>query len=335
MSSLEQDAPSARNPEGGKESHVVFYDVFGEGIELRSRNPKIAASLAQRESCWKPLVRTAIGVAPAAVVEVIQHPSASPLNAVQHFSNEHFFFHGSRSRLLTGYLYRRPWQIHVQSFAVDDETTIDNMILPTLSNVLLRLGMVNVHAAAVARSGEALLLVGPSGAGKSTTSLLLARAGFDFLSDNDVYLRRSGDRVEAFSSSNELFLQDSTADRLRDLDFVRDLPQRMRGTTTKRILAVDEAMPDRCVSRARAAALVFPSVGEHAATELIPLDAFTCLDRLLHLVPARGLPAAIKDRFAQTTQFETLATLVSSVSAFEVRLGSDPAGVVETLGALI
>lgn len=318
------------------ESASATFDLFGDFLELRCPNPAIIEALSRRESCWKPLLRsTAATTERAAVVDVLQHPPPSPITRVQHFSNEHFFFHGSRSRLLTGYLYRRPWQVHVQSYLADDETTIDNAILPTLINVLLRLGLVNVHCAAVARDGKALLLIGPSGAGKSTTSYLLARSGFEFLSDNDVYLRRSGDHVDAMSSTNELYLVENTGDRVDGMDFVRDLPVHMRGATAKRVLNMGDVLADRCISRARAAVLVFTRVGNSRDTELRRLDPFSCLDRLMELVPARGLPAAIKDHRAQTTQFETLATLATSVDAYEANLGSSAAGVVEALGSLV
>lgn len=332
-----REPPSATTPQSATDPSSAIFDLFGERLELRCPDPAIIDALSRRESCWKPLLcSTSAAVAEcAAIVEVLQHPPPSPLARVQHFSNEHFFFHGSRFRLLTGYLYRRPWQIHVQSYFTDDETTIDNAILPTLNNVLLRLGLVNVHGAAVARDGKALLMIGPSGSGKSTTSCVLARSGFDFLSDNDIYLRLSGDHVDALSITNELYLVENTADRVDGMDFVRDLPVHMRGTTAKRVLDMGDGFADRCISRARAAVLVFPRVGDSLDTELHRLDSFSCLDRLMQLVPARGLPAAIKDHRAQTILFETLAALAVSVDAYEANLGSSSAGIVEALGSLV
>ena len=50
-----------------------------------------------------------------------------------------------------------------------------------------------VHAGLVARDGHGVLLGGSSGAGKSTAALACASAGFDFLGDDCVALRRNGD----------------------------------------------------------------------------------------------------------------------------------------------
>ncbi len=347
------------------EQPPVWFDLFGHVLELRCPSAAIIDQLIQRESCWKPLAREqqpwsateldrAVlfdassdrdasdrdasdpdGSRVDVLVEVLIHPPPSPLTEIQHFSNDHFFFHGSSSRLLTGYLYARPWQVHVQSYVEDDETTLDNMILPVLNTVLLRLGLVNVHCAAVSRQGKGLLLIGPSQSGKSTTSLLLARAGFDFVSDNDVYLQQAGDSVAALSSSKELFLLDDTAERFGDLKYTVDLPVRVRGNTPKRVVAMDELMPEQCVQRTLASTVVFPQVGHSAETQIEPMDSFDCLQRLMELVPARGLPALIKDQKALARLFDLLSTLSATTKAYRVRLGSDPERLVSTIGQLL
>jgi len=317
------------------ENPSVIYNLFGHTLELRCQSRAIIDDLTQKESCWKPLLSSNAPFNPDIIVDVLIHPPPSPLSEVQHFSNENFFFHGSSSRLLTGYLYARPWQVHVQSYLEDDEATLDNMILPVLNNILLRLGLVNVHCASVSREGRGLLLIGPSKSGKSTTSLLMARAGFDFLSDNDVYLRRTGDSVAALSSNKELFLLDSTAEKFTELDFTLELPVRMRGATAKRVLAMDQVLPGQCVQETKACAVVFPQVADALDTEVEPIESFDCLQQLMELVPARGLPAMIKDQVALESLFDVLSTLSMTAKAYRVRLGRDPAGVVSALSSLV
>lgn len=57
---------------------------------------------------------------------------------------------------------------------------------------------VALHAAGVARGGQALLLVGPSGIGKSTLTMCLLRQGLSYLSDEAVLVSIATQEVEAF-----------------------------------------------------------------------------------------------------------------------------------------
>ena len=54
-----------------------------------------------------------------------------------------------------------------------------------------------VHGTAVAIEGEAILLRGPPGAGKSDLALRLIEAGANLVADDQVLLRRVGERVLA------------------------------------------------------------------------------------------------------------------------------------------
>jgi HPr kinase/phosphorylase len=56
-------------------------------------------------------------------------------------------------------------------------------------------GALLVHGTAVAIAGQAILLRGPSGAGKSDLGLRLIDGGAELVADDQVLLRRSGERV--------------------------------------------------------------------------------------------------------------------------------------------
>lgn len=49
-------------------------------------------------------------------------------------------------------------------------------------------GLVSLHAACVGRAGRGILLMGPSGSGKSTVTLQCLSQGFDFLSEDSVFV---------------------------------------------------------------------------------------------------------------------------------------------------
>ncbi|RLU99472.1 hypothetical protein CTZ27_14885 [Streptomyces griseocarneus] len=60
---------------------------------------------------------------------------------------------------------------------------------------LLADGWSILHASAVVCDGQAVLVLGDKGAGKTTTALLLARAGWQLLANDRVFIRREGDRL--------------------------------------------------------------------------------------------------------------------------------------------
>ena len=57
-----------------------------------------------------------------------------------------------------------------------------------LLETMKRFGRFPLHAAGLSLNGGGVLVPGSSGAGKSTLSVTLVRAGFDFLSDDTVFL---------------------------------------------------------------------------------------------------------------------------------------------------
>jgi hypothetical protein len=64
---------------------------------------------------------------------------------------------------------------------------------------LRRFGMFELHSAGVAlpRTNEGVLIVGPSGSGKSTLTTQLARAGWGYLSDDELLLSLNENEAEA------------------------------------------------------------------------------------------------------------------------------------------
>ena len=64
---------------------------------------------------------------------------------------------------------------------------------------LRRFGMFELHGAGVVapESGDGVLIIGPSGSGKSTLTSQLARAGWGYLSDDELLLSVNGAEIEA------------------------------------------------------------------------------------------------------------------------------------------
>ncbi len=74
------------------------------------------------------------------------------------------------------------------SLAEDPELVSQVLINTILTNFLTRHGYSMLHASALVRGDQILLLQAPHGAGKSTTALRLLSGGYKLLSDSMVYL---------------------------------------------------------------------------------------------------------------------------------------------------
>src|SRR5262249_25053157 len=72
-----------------------------------------------------------------------------------------------------------------------------NLVNNCFAKVVLRRGHVLLHASAVSRNRQTVVLAGPPGAGKSTSALHLVEAGFHCLSNDPVLAKPLPDMVQA------------------------------------------------------------------------------------------------------------------------------------------
>jgi hypothetical protein len=159
----------------------------------------------------------------------------------------------------------------------------------TLSCALLlgRMGRALVHAAAVAPAGgPAWLLVGDTHAGKTTTSANLLRAGWGYLSDDHVVLRRGEDGGVGVEGLPRPFHLDE--------GWEAGEVARRRGATDPRA-----RWPGRWRRTAPLAGLLFPRVEADEPTALGPFGAADALAGLLRqspwLLADRGCAPAVLD----------------------------------------
>jgi HprK-related kinase B len=73
-----------------------------------------------------------------------------------------------------------------------------NLVNACYAKIVLDRGYALLHASAVSRKGQAVVLAGTPGAGKSSAALHLVEAGFHFVSNDRVLARPHADRVEVW-----------------------------------------------------------------------------------------------------------------------------------------
>lgn len=205
------------------------------------------------------------------------------------------------------------------SFAVGDVEGEELWILshPLLSvpmmELLKRRGLFGVHAAGAALDGKALVLAGTSGSGKSTLSLALARAGFDFLGDDTLFLARRAEGLRVLAFPDEIDLTEQTA------GFFPELPETAARTTPgwrKRQLRAEEAFGTRIAWECEPAVVVFPRISGRPRSELRPVDAG---EALLDLAPN----VLLTQPGASQAHLDTLAELARAGRCYRLDTGTD------------
>jgi hypothetical protein len=185
------------------------------------------------------------------------------------------------------------------------------------------LGMQLTHVAAVAGPCGAVLLVGGAGAGKSTTSLSCVAGGLRFLGDDYCMLDPSPEpTVHRVYATAKL-----RPDAFTRLPALRPLARNAaRLDREKAVLDLLPTFADSLAESEPVRAIVIPRVTGRFATR--PASAGAVLRAMA--------PSTVFGLFGATgSSLANLARLSRTVPGYEVELGDDVQGVVDTIGKLV
>jgi len=187
--------------------------------------------------------------------------------------------------------------------------------------------LVSLHAACIGREGRGLLLMGPSGAGKSTLSLLALLQGFDFVSEDSVFV--APDTLLATGVANFLHVR---ADSLRWVERSRDVADIRASPVIRRRSGVRKYEVDLRQGAHRLAqhplkigAVLFLSAQKGGGPLLRPLGR-SSMDARLSEAQAYA---------ANQPQWRAFRKQVSRLDAFELRRGEHPLEAVDVLRSLV
>lgn len=171
-----------------------------------------------------------------------------------------------------------------------------------------------LHAGCVARDGRGVLLAGMSGSGKSTLTAALVRDGWDFLSDDTVFLVRQAGAAWVFGLSDEIDCSDDTARMFAELDHLVGAPT-LPGRD-KHPVDVEAAFGVLPVPACRPRALVLPSVSGERGSVLTAVSASRALRELA--------PNVLLTHGAATqAHLDMLAALVREIPCYSLATGTD------------
>jgi len=175
-------------------------------------------------------------------------------------------------------------------------------------------GRFSLHAGCVARDGRGVLLAGMSGSGKSTLTAALVADGWDFLTDDMVFVAHPAGTTSAWGFSDEIDCSDHTAAMIPELRHLVGEPT-LAGHR-KHLVDVEEAFGVLPVPSCRPHALVLPTIsGERRSV----LTAVSASHALRELVPN----VLLTQRAATQAHLDVLAELVREIPCYSLATGTD------------
>ena len=166
---------------------------------------------------------------------------------------------------------------------------------------LRRYGMLEIHSAGMIHpeSERCVLIIGSSGTGKSTLALALARAGWPYLSDDQLLLSLVGNEVEARGFRSYFALRNENG-------------------TLKTCFEPDSVFPTQRRQRAVPGVLLFIRLDGERETRLDKLEQLPTMMRLI-----RACPWATYDTSVAEANMAVLGALARQTIAFDLYAGRD------------
>lgn len=184
-----------------------------------------------------------------------------------------------------------------------------------LVEMLKRRGLYSVHAAGLALDGRGVLLAGPSGAGKSTLTVALARAGFELLGDDMVFVGQRAGGLQLLAFPDELDVTEDTARLFPELGFLLERSGRP-GWSKRQLRAAD--VPSAGV-RLEAAPGIVVVIGDRRDADESLVEPVARTEALLELTPNILLTEPVSSQ----RHLDALDELVRASDCYRLEAGRD------------
>jgi hypothetical protein len=201
-----------------------------------------------------------------------------------------------------------------------DDPALTRIVSYALSAALRRRGLYELHSAALVdpESGLGLLIVGPSGSGKSTQTVHLAAAGWPFLTDDVLLLRREAAAVQAWPLRRCFAITSETFAASRFLQARTSFEPAAGQEDSKRPFephgVFSAGFRDQCVP----GTLVFSELSGGGRSRVSRLSAGEAMTRLI-----RMSPWSCYDRGTAAGHLAALSALARQARAYALQAGTD------------
>lgn len=200
-----------------------------------------------------------------------------------------------------------------------DRSARARLIFNAAMTAMRRCGLFEFHAAGVVQQdGTGVLIVGPSGSGKSTLATQLARAGWQYLSDDSLLLYRHEESILARALRRVFALSDETFS-VSEIGSIESLATEvMPFDPLKKRFEPQCVFPDRFIEVCQPRVLLFSKITRAAASRTQALSQSETMARLI-----RMCPWACYDKHSAPAHLGVLSQLARQARGFELFAGKD------------
>jgi hypothetical protein len=309
---------------------VARFPLLGVPLEIRSNSPAVIAAAERSFGHWLNLERELIEPGEPLIVSVVVHtrPNDTERRDVRAQFTQRLhgdcFIAASGENLLTARMDHGQALAFVTPELVADDMHFRYHVLECLALLLTSWhDRTPIHAGAVVQAGRAALLVGHSSAGKSTLCYACARAGFNLLAEDVVYVGMR-DRPRLWGNPWSIHLLPDAPGLFPEL---ADLAARIQANG-KRKLTVELADLGAAQPHVQADRAVICLIHRHDGPR----------STLTPIAPSAAIAALSYNRepgFDLHAQANAAVELIAAQGAYQLEVGSDLTGAVGLLRDLL
>ena len=190
------------------------------------------------------------------------------------------------------------------------------LFLVLLQEIMKSRGLFPLHAGGVSRNNRGILFVAPAGFGKTSLTLSMLRRGYEFLSDDSVFIRmNSVNTPEVISFPEEVKVLEDSLAFFDELHFLRS--SSIREGSDKYTFRIDTLYPGCIRTRVEPGLIAFLEKGERCVTEEISKKI--ALQKVFaQMSLPRANSAVLRD------YFNVMQLLVKTTPCMSLVLGRNP-----------
>lgn len=301
---------------------VDKYDLYGNIFHITCHDQKMLDVI---RTIWEPFYRKTCESNPKAIFHIDGSGDVSSCRKKEYFWNRDLVFYRDSRQFLTCDFRESPWQIYLHhAYDINYRSIAFGLLDPALRNALKRLGIFRLHSAAVSKNGSGILIPGCGGCGKTTMTLRLIREGFEYLSDDGIFLQRQGSIAHALRFERDLFLTCETLSFFPELSFLRKTRSVKKGNRFKKRLTatqVKNLYSTPIVEKTKVDAVVFPKIVGNRNTKLERIPEPDAFVRMLEHESRQF--NVMKDPVAMQNQMDFYAALNASAKMYDLLIGKE------------